>query len=157
MKQTARDVMQTQVVALSPDDPLHVAQRLFYEESIHGAPVVDERGTVVGMLTSTDILRAVIDAKDVAPAEPATYRDDLDSVFGAWNLAPEDFKERVQDVVVGDYMTEELVHVSPDMPVHELARTLRENQIHRVLVLEDGSLCGIVSTFDLVGLLEKEG
>jgi CBS domain-containing protein len=157
MKETARDVMQTQVVALSPDDPLHVAQRLFYEEGIHGAPVVDNSGMVVGMLTTTDILRAITETKEVAPAEPGIYRDDLDSMLGAWNLAPEDFKERVQDVVVGDYMTEELVHVSPELPVRELARTLRENQIHRVLVLENGSLCGIVSTFDLVGLLEREG
>ena len=52
-------------------------------------------------------------------------------------------------------MTEHLVHVRPDMPIPQVARTLRENQIHRVLVLEDGNLRGIVSTFDLVGLLEK--
>jgi CBS domain-containing protein len=40
------------------------------------------------------------------------------------------------------------------MPISELARTMRENQIHRVLVLEDGNVRGIVSTFDLVRLLE---
>ena len=46
---TAKDVMQTQVLTLSPDDPLHVAQRLFYEEGIHGAPVVDDSGRLLGM------------------------------------------------------------------------------------------------------------
>jgi len=157
MLETARDVMQTQVVSLSPDDPLYVAQRLFFEEGIHGAPVVDDGGSVVGMLTSTDILRAVVDAKEVAPAEPSLYRDDLDVSQRGWNLAPEDFRQRVQDVLVSDYMTEELVSVAPTMPVSTLARTLRENQIHRVLVLEEGDLRGIVSTFDLIALLESRG
>jgi CBS domain-containing protein len=154
MLETARDVMQTHVVALSPDDPMYVAQRLFYEEGIHGAPVVDEGGTVIGMLTSTDILRALTEAKEVAPVEPGIYRDDLDAIGGGWGIAPDDFKERVRDAVVSEYMTEDLVHVAPDMPIPALARTMRENQIHRVLVLEDGNVRGIVSTFDLVQLLE---
>ena len=49
------------------------------------------------------------------------------------------------------------MHVTPEMPVSALARTMCENQIHRVLVLEDGNLQGIVSTFDLVRLLEARG
>ena len=155
MSETARDVMQTQVVALAPHDPLHVAQRLFYEEGIHGAPVVDDRGAVVGVLTSTDILRAVTESVEIAPSEPAFFTHDLDCAIGGWTMAPDDFRERVQDVVVSDYMTETLVHVGPEMPIPEVARMLRENHIHRVLVLEDGNLRGIVSTFDLVALLEN--
>ena len=63
----------------------------------------------------------------------------------------------MRDVRVSDYMTEEVVHVAPDVPIVVLARTLRENRIHRVLVLEDGQLLGIVSTFDLIGVLEARG
>ena len=46
--------------------------------------------------------------------------------------------------------------VRPDAPVPEVATTLREQRIHRVLVVEDGKLCGIVSTFDLIRLLETD-
>ena len=46
--------------------------------------------------------------------------------------------------------------VRPDTEVTQIARTLRENQIHRVLVVEGEVLCGIVSTFDLVSLLESD-
>jgi len=157
MLETARDVMQTHVVALSPNDPMYVAQRLFYEEGIHGAPVVDDRGAVLGMLTSTDILRALAEAKEVSPVDSATYGNDLDANHGAWGVAPEDFRLRVRDAIVSDYMTEEFVHVTPQMPISELARSMRENQVHRVLVLEDGDVRGIVSTFDLVQLLESRG
>jgi CBS domain-containing protein len=152
-QKTARDVMQTQVLSVSPNDPLHTVQRLFYEEAIHGAPVIDETGRVIGMVTSTDVLRAAAEAHDIAPTEPSAFSDDLDVGGGGWGMAPEDFKARLQDTVVHDYMTEGAVEVEPDTPVSEVARQLRDHQIHRVLVVEDGKLSGIVSTFDLIGLL----
>lgn len=151
---TARDVMQSQVLSVSPDDPLHVVQRLFYEESIHGAPVIDESGRVLGIVTSTDVLRAAADAHDIAPTEPSAFSDDLDIGNGGWGMAPEDFKARLQGTTVSDYMTEGVVEVEPTTAVSDVARKLRENHVHRVLVVEDGKLCGIVSTFDLMGLLE---
>jgi CBS domain-containing protein len=154
MTRTARDVMQTQVLTVSPHDPLHTVQRLFYEEGIHGAPVVDDLGQLQGIITSTDILRAAIEAHDVEPAAPAYFSGDLDLAHGVWGMAPEDFRERLQDVTVADFMTEQLVQVAPDTPIPVVARTLREHQVHRVLVVERDRLCGIVSAFDLVGLLE---
>jgi CBS domain-containing protein len=157
MQKTAKDIMQSQVVTVSPDAPLHSTQRLFYEEGIHGAPVVDEQGRVVGMITSTDILRAATEAEEAAPSGPGYFRDDLDYPTGLLPLAPEEFQERLQDVTVGDFMTEGVVHVEPSTPICELARTIRENKIHRLLVVENGTLRGIVSTFDLVTLLEKSG
>lgn len=157
MKKTAKDIMQTQVVTVSPDAPLHSTQRLFYEEGIHGAPVVDEQGRVVGMITSTDILRAATEAEESAPAEPSYFRGDPDYPSGLLALDPDDFQERLRDATVSDFMTEGVVHVAPSTPISELARTIRENKIHRLLVVENGTLRGIVSTFDLVTLLEKGG
>jgi CBS domain-containing protein len=157
MQKTAKDIMQSQVVTVSPDAPLHSTQRLFYEEGIHGAPVVDEQGRVVGMITSTDILRAATEAEETAPSAPGFFHDDIDYPSGLLPLAPEDFQERLQNITVADFMTEGVVHVAPGTPIPELARTIRENKIHRLLVVENGALCGIVSTFDLVTLLEKGG
>jgi CBS domain-containing protein len=154
MTKTAADVMQTAMVTVSPNDPLHTVQRLFFEEGIHGAPVVDEEGKLQGIITSTDILRAAAEAHEVPSPEPARTFDDPDFVHGAWGMAPEDFKERLQDTIVADFMTEHLVQVAPDTSVGQIARTLRENEVHRVLVVDRNRLCGIVSAFDLVALLE---
>ena len=154
-QQTARDVMQSQVLTVSPDDPLHVVQRLFYEESIHGAPVVGEDGQVIGIITSTDILRAANEAHEVAGSEPVAFVDDLDLGDGAWGMTPEVFRQRLQHTTVADHMTDSVVVVDPETPVGGVARRLLEHQVHRVLVIEDGKLCGIVSTFDLIGLLDQ--
>jgi len=157
MATTARDLMQTRVVTVSPDAPLAAVQRLFVEEDIHGAPVVDEEGRVLGVVTSMDVLRAASDERDTAPAEPSYFRYDLDLHGFDWDRAPADLRERIEDTTAADVMTSELVTVGLDAPVSAIARTLRENAVHRVLVVEGGELRGIVSTMDLLGLLESRG
>ena len=68
----------------------------------------------------------------------------------------EDFQDRLGERTVSEVMTEGGVTVTPETSISELAKTMRENRVHRVLVLKGATLVGIVSTFDLVGLLEAE-
>ena len=60
-----------------------------------------------------------------------------------------------QDAVVEDHMSRDVVQVAPSAPIAAVARALREHQVHRVIVTENGRLRGVVSAFDLVALLEK--
>ena len=55
------DVMHTQVVTISPDEPLVVAARQMIDKRIGGLPVLDDNGEMVGILTETDLLRVLID------------------------------------------------------------------------------------------------
>ena len=57
----ARDFMATDLVVLEPGMRVHEAMRLFLENDISGAPVVDEHGSVVGMLTERDCLEVLYD------------------------------------------------------------------------------------------------
>ena len=68
-----------------------------------------------------------------------------------------DLSERLPDSRVSDVMTTEILAVTPDAPISGIARVLRENAVHRVLVIENGELCGIVSAMDLIALLESRG
>ena len=155
MATTARDIMQTRVVTVSPDAPLRAVQSVFVEEGIHGAPVVDDEGSVVGVVTSMDLLRAASEEADASPADPTYFRYDLDLHGFDWDRAPADLRERLPDSVAADVMTSEILAVAPETPVSGIARVLRENAVHRVLVIEDGELCGIVSAMDLIALLES--
>jgi CBS domain-containing protein len=157
MATTARDIMQNRIVTVSPDALLRAVQSVFVEEGIHGAPVVDEEGRVVGVITSTDLLRAASEGDEAEPAEPAYFRYDLDLHGFDWSRAPADLRDRLPDAVAADVMTAEVVTVAPDAPVSAVARVLRENAVHRALVVEDGELLGIVSAMDLVALLEARG
>lgn len=153
----ARDLMQRSVLTLSPEASLLDAHRLFVEEEITGAPVVRDDGTVAGVVTSLDLLRAVSEEHDSAQAHGVYFREALEFSGPDWSQGVEDFQDRLAERRVSEVMTESVVVVPETATVSEVARTLRANRIHRVLVVRDHVLVGILSTFDLVGLLERAG
>jgi CBS domain-containing protein len=151
----ARDVMQTGVVTIDPAASLLDAYRLFVQEGISGAPVVDEDGRVVGVVSAQDLLRATEEERDTAVVE-ANYFRDLNEFSGPdWQTSSEDFQDRLRERSVADVMTEGAIIVAPDASIAEVASTLRRHRVHRVLVAEGELLVGLISAFDLVALLEK--
>ena len=153
MAKTAADVMQTGVLTVDPQTPLVDVHRLFVEEEINGAPVVDETGSVIGVISSSDLLRAVEQVHETA-STTAYHRELLEFSSPDWVRAPDDFQDRLAEQTVSDVMSVGGISVAPDAPISDVARTLRSNRIHRVLVVEDEELRGIISSFDLVALLE---
>jgi CBS domain-containing protein len=137
----ARDFMQTDILTVSMETSILDVHRMFIEEEIHGAPVVDDDGAVRGVVSTLDLLRAVSD--DAEPARSAYFHVER------WSV-PEQLPERTGELVAADIMTRELVSVLPDMPIAEVAHTMREQHVHRVLVIEKGELLGVLTTFDLL-------
>lgn len=122
-----RDVMQTNVLSVSPAASLLDVHRLFVAEEIHGAPVIDEDDrTLCGMVSTLDLLRAVLDQEELA--EPATR-------------------------CAADIMVPDVVTIGPDATVSEAAKLMREQRIHRLVVVSNREVVGIVSTFDVMGAL----
>lgn len=156
MSRLAREIMETQILTVSPDSPLADVQRLFVEEEIHGAPVVDDTGAIVGVISSADVLRAVSE-RHAPDGMTAAYLQEMVEFSSSdpWRV-PDDLAERLSGQSASDYMTLDPVCVAPDTTIQEVARTLSRDRIHRVLVVDGEHLVGLISTFDLVRLLEKE-
>jgi CBS domain-containing protein len=151
----ARDLMQTHLVTVAAELPLIEVHRLFVEEEITGAPVVDETGRLLGVISSTDLLRAVEEEHGSARSEPRYFREWLEFSGPDWAGAPSDFQDRLASLTVEDAMTRGGITAAPDTPIAEVAALMRRHRVHRVLVVEDDLLVGILTTFDLIGLLEK--
>jgi CBS domain-containing protein len=154
---TARDVMTPSVVSVGPDTPLVEIYHLFVSEQIHGAPVVDEEDLLIGVVTSMDLLRATEEEHDTALASSDYLRQLLEFSGPDWASGLTDFQDRLASLTVADVMTPSALTVRPDTPVAEIARTLRQAGVHRVWVEDGGRVCGVVSTFDLLPLVEKNG
>ncbi len=155
MAKTIADIMETSIVSVSPHDPLHTVQRLFFESGIQAAPVMDDQARLLGIITSTDILRAAAEHWDAPPPdEPMNFHGEA---LGSCSRqsAPEEFRERLRDNVVADFMTEHVLCVLPETTVADVARMLRSHRVHHVLVTEGEKLCGIASAFDLIALIEN--
>jgi CBS domain-containing protein len=152
----AKSIMQTHLVTVSPDARLDGVRQLFLDEEINGAPVIDEDFRLLGVITTSDLLYAAADEHDASRGDPRYFRELFEHAGPDFEDAPEGFIDRLSERTARDYMTESVVTVPPDATVAAVARQLRENHIHRVLVSDGGILTGIISTFDLVALLETE-
>ena len=151
------EVMQQHVVSVGVNTPLIDVYRLFVEEEISGAPVIDEEGTLVGVISSTDLLRAVEEEHDSGGLGHHEYfRDLLPYSSPDWSSAPDDFQDRLGQDKVEDVMTRDVLTIRPDAPASDAARLLREAGVHRLFVTDKEQLLGVLSAFDLLALLEKQ-
>jgi len=62
MTRTIADIMATEVVSFSPDTNIHTAIHVLLEKRISGAPVLDDAGALVGVLSKKDCLKIVYSA-----------------------------------------------------------------------------------------------
>lgn len=143
----ARDFMQTDVLTVSPETSIIDIHKLFVEEEIHGAPVVDGAGVVRGVVSTLALLRAVNDELE----------ETTPSFFTEWSLVPDELPLRLREVRASDVMTREIVAVRLDASILEVARVMREQHVHRVLVIENHELFGVLTTYDLLRAFVEEG
>lgn len=156
MSLLARDVMQREVVSVSPDTSLEELEEVFLRHRIGGAPVLED-GRVVGIVSRSDVVRQLqvergriagsADALEPFDADERTEedRDRVSDALGA----------RLQDLHVRDAMIKSVVAVAPDASLREVAERMLSGRVHRLLVVEDARLCGVITSLDLVGLVAK--
>ncbi len=145
---TAKDVMKTNVITVRDHWDIREALQLFAEKQISGAPVLDHKGDLVGVLSLADIARASVERDRSVREESAYYR----------TILPEDFPpgfhiERYEATTVREAMTPLVIDAPESMPVSRLAALMIDLHIHRVIVTRAGKLVGIVSSLDLLELL----
>ncbi len=141
---TAGELMTRDVAVVQPDTSLMEAVRLMAHRGISGLPVVDDAGTIVGILTEGDLVRW----HEGCSEKQARW---LDMLAEGGNLAPS-FLANIRDArnKVKTVMSTGVVTVNEDTPAREVARLMTSKSIKRVPVLREGRLVGIVARSDLV-------
>lgn len=153
--QRARDIMQGAVRTVDPDMSLVDFERLLLSERIGGAPVVD-KGEVVGVVSRSDIIRILSLEQSIAEVQSRAYDHKSEvSERRAMELIGGHVGQRMQELKVRDAMTEVRATVGPDASLREVAQAMVNQKVHRVLVMEDGKLLGLVSRLELVRLIEN--
>ena len=159
MTKCAEDLMQTRVVTVGTDDPIASVFRLFTDEEISGAPVVDEYGRVVGVVSIRDLLRSSNEEQDASQTDLDYFRDGLAYAKSEGMMEDLDYEDRLAQRMVSDVMTGDVIAVRRKTPISDVVETIIENRIHRILVVDEGkngnTLAGLISLFDLVALLKK--
>ena len=153
---TVADIMQRDVESISPDATVRELTRLLSDRDISGAPVVDEDGALVGVVSATDIVRKAAEDSTLDLVEHASVPDteiayhlpeEPDWLLVDWSAVGVPTQDRM---TVADIMTEVSFGVSPSTSVRELAEFLSRGKIHRAVVLDEHKLVGIVTTMDVL-------
>lgn len=161
---TARDVMAGDVVTAAPEMAVADLMDLLLAEGLSGVPVVDRSGKVAGVVSSTDVLRAAAEEARTVPepsdaSGPAPFYSELGGAPRAVALGlPANLpRTRLGARPVRDIMTKATLSVRPDATLLEVARFLVRAGVHRALVMEGGSLVGLVSALDVLVPLAESG
>ena len=171
-----RDIMTTELVTVSPELSLRDAMELLVTNHISGAPVVAQR-RVVGVISAMDLLGfsaaapAVLDETgreaDFEELEAGAEHDEGDEPAANWFVdmrvdEETDVAERFNEMesrraaadwfaghMVSEVMTHNICSLPSNTRVDQAADFMRSAGIHRVLVMDDGNLVGIVSMKDI--------
>ena len=141
---TAKDIMTEEVVTIDADASVEEAAEILSNNNISGLPVVDE-GELVGILTENDLI-----IKD----KKLHFPDYINVLGGIIYLEShkkfaEEFKKFIA-VNVKELMTEEVVTISPDTTVEDIATLMIEEGVNRIPVVDNEEIVGIVTRADLV-------
>ena len=125
---TAADVMEKNVVTLSPEADVYSALRTLLKKKISGAPVVDQNGNVVGMLSEKDCLKILAGAA-------------FDGLPGG---------------TVAHYMTHPVVSITPTTSIFDVVNRFLHSHFRRLPVVDDdGRLMGQVSRRNVLVAIES--
>jgi CBS domain-containing protein len=141
----ARDIMSTKVVTVSPSTSVRDIAGLMVERRVSGLPVLNDNGTLVGMVSEGDLLRR----PEIGTQK---HRRRWVSFFSGVDSQAREFTKS-HALRAGDVMTEQVIHVSGETPLGDVVGLMEKHNIKRLPVLSDGKLVGIVSRADLLRAL----
>ena len=133
MLHTVSDLMTSNPFAMKAENTLHDAHNLMKEKNVRHIPIIDENGLLVGMLTQKIMIKNVMGIV-------ATYGENA--------LKRKERQTKVLDVMATDFKS-----VTPNQPLHDVARFFVENRHGCMPVVdEQNKLVGILTSSDFVRL-----
>jgi CBS domain-containing protein len=149
---SVRDVMSRHPVTVGPDATLLDALVLMRGQKVSGLPVVEEEGTLVGVLSQRDVARTL---KSSGKIPEVTGLFDL-LMFGLSDdsgVGVQVLRRILEETNVRDAMSSPPISLPSDAPLELAAEIMRENEINRIPVMRGDRLIGIVTRHDLVRAL----
>jgi CBS domain-containing protein len=147
-----REIMTSPAITVSPTTKIRDVARIMRENVISGVPVVDEDGTLLGIITELDLI-----ARN-APVHEPRYIAVLSAIIPVSIEEYRNYKEQLRQALAisaADLMNDEVETIAPDAPVEEALEAMLNPEVTMLPVMEDDRVIGVVTRTDLVRLIEK--
>ena len=152
---TAKEIMTKDVLVANADWSIPRLGEFFSVNSISGAPVINEKRKLIGVVSSTDIIsNGTMPEKDPHSNDPHEYyllslkRQYSRHEISTFTIGEESL------TAVGDIMTPVVFNVTENMPVQQIAENMIKNRIHRIFVTNNEKVVGIISTTDMLKVIK---
>ncbi len=149
---TARDIMSTDIITVTPETEIAQAARLLLDNRINGLPVVDTQGRLVGIVCQSDL---IVQQKRVRVPSLFTFLDGYITLTSTRHFERE--VEKIAASQVRQAMTPDPASVSPDTAIEDMATLMVEKNYHTLpVVADDGRLVGVVGKEDMLRTIMHE-
>lgn len=146
---TAKDIMTSTVISLSPTMEIVAAAKILMDNHINGAPVVDADGAIVGVLTRDDL---ITQQKKIPLPSYFVVLDALIPLHSVGQVEKE--MEKIAATTVEHAMTKSPVIVTLETPIEEIASLMVDRKIHTIPVQKyDGEIVGVIGKEDILKTL----
>jgi CBS domain-containing protein len=141
----ASDIMTTKVITVKKETGLQDLARILSENRINGVPVLDDEGSLIGIICESDLIRR--NKKLHIPTVVALFD---------WVLYLESSKvmekeiKRISATKVEDLCTKDVVTVDEKTPVDEIATIMSKRKIYTIPVMDGKRLVGIIGKGDII-------
>lgn len=139
---TVRDLMTTRIHTVKPEATLGDVARVMVEHDVRALPVVDEGGSLVGMITHKELLRYLLPdylQRTKSGKFPALTRSQLQRGSADPQLMP-----------VKEAMARTVLCVSEDQTLSDVASLMNNKDVDRFPVVREGVVVGFLTRADLI-------
>lgn len=142
------DILSPVVVTIPRHASLLRAAEILEENDVHGAPIVDTDGSLVGMITRSDIVGYLTDHMEHEFGATA---------FGATSFRATEIERMLEKRSPGveEGMSRGVLTIEPDATAGEAASRMREQGIGRIVVTDEERVVGVVSSTDLLAVVGR--
>ena len=130
---TAKEIMTTDVITLTPETDIGRAAQLLLDKGINGAPVLDDEGRVVGILCQSDL---VAQQKRLPMPTVFTLLDSYVSLSSSKQIEKE--VRKIAALTVAEAMTPDPVTVQSDTTLETIAGLMVDSGFHTLPVVDQG-------------------
>jgi predicted transcriptional regulator len=137
---TAQDIMTRDVITIHYSASIRELSRLLAENRITGIPVIDDDKRVVGMISMRDLIREEVRVLSASPENQDIYE-----LFSSALNVEDTEAVSVRRMWVEEIMSRTLHTAVESTPIREICEIMSKNRVHRVPILKDGKLVGLVT------------
>lgn len=145
----AKDIMTTDVVVVPSNEMVTNVVRLFVQKGVTCAVIVDDKNTIMGIITDGDIMAAIRQRRPV-------YVDLFNSVFVLQDNYDLSSKiDALAQTPVKDIMTKKVILATEEATITEIAGLMDDKKIKQIPITREGRLVGLVRRHDIIHAVAK--